>query len=332
MQHHSRFTSLPLIWIVLVCVGLVAGYLHAYPSEPPLRVVGIGFDAPREREHFQIYAEKATQMRGATLPRVLFEFIPINLADDAEVDRKIPALLDTSPSLIVAGNWGLTKAVQRYSKSVPIVFLAMAEPTDVGIVESEGRPQTNATGVTLAAPIVESQLDWLLAAVPHARRVLIISDKWWEENRARADLLAHLSTKAEITYDIRRIDSLREAQSFLATINPQEYDVWFFAAGFAAFVAEDNWMEFVKKHRIPAAFTSERWGDQAGIVSYQEDRSQFHNRMAEYINAILRGRDAHEIAVDRPNRFSLTVNLKLARAIGLVVPDDVIMSADRLIR
>jgi putative tryptophan/tyrosine transport system substrate-binding protein len=327
-----RITSPLVLWIAFGCAGLLAGMLYAYSPETPVRVVGIGFDAQREREHFQLYAKKVATLRGATLPSALFEFVPVNLSDDAEVDRKIPAILNTSPNLIVAGNWGLTKAVQRHTQTVPVVFLAMAEPTDVGIVESEGRPRKNATGVTLSAPIVEAQVDWLLASVPRARRLLIISDKWWEENRARTDLLTHLATKPEITFEIRRVDSLQQAQSLMADIKPSNFDAWFFAGGFAAFIAENQWIEFVVKHRIPAAFTSERWGDLAGIISYQEDRSQLQDRMAEYIDGVLRGRDAREIAVDRPNRFSLTVNLKHARAIGLVVPDEVIMSADRVIR
>ena len=215
---------------------------------------------------------------------------------------------------------------------ITIVFLAMAEPTDVGIVEKEGWPQTNATGVSLASPIVQSQLDWLLASVPTARRVLIITDKWWEENRANADLKAHLATRTEIIYEMRRVDSLQQAQTLIETIDTTAYDVWFFPAGFATFIAEAQWLNFLKTRGIAAAFNAERWGDQAGIVSYQEDHSLFQDRMAEYVDAVLRGRDVREMAIDRPVRFSLTVNLRVARRLGLVIPDEVILSADRVLR
>lgn len=321
-----------LIASALGLVALVSGLLHAYSPEIPLRVVGLGFDAPREREHFQAYADRVARLRDSKVAPAVFEFIAVNLSDDDEVARVIPMMLKNPPAVVVAGNWGLAKAVQSYSKTIPIVFLAMAEPTDAGIVEKEGRPQTNATGVTLSAPIVESQLDWLLASVPSARRLLIISDKWWEENRARSDLMAHLATRPEISYEVRRVDSLQQAEALMQTIDPSSYDVWFFPAGYAAFIAESQWIEFVTTRRIAAAFTSERWGDQAGIVSYQEDRSQFRERMAEYIDAALRGRDVREMAVDRPSRFTLTVNLRLARNLGLIVPDDVILNADRILR
>lgn len=328
---------LPLNKIVVMaaCVSVLASASSALLPETTLkqqRVVGIGFDAPRERENFAAFQRHASELLSSNADRVSFEFVPVNLSDDLDVARKIPQIVHEQPTMIVAGNWGLARAVQRVSQHVPVVFLSMAEPTDVGIVEREGWPRTNATGVTLAAPIVAAQLDWLLAAAPKARRLIIITDKWWDENRARTDLLEHLAHRQEISAEFRSVNSLEDAQAIIRDFDASAFDAWFFPAGFAVFIAEKEWINFVKERHIVAAFNSENWGDQAGVVTYQEDRTDFQQRVGEYIYAVLGGRPVGEMAIFRPSRFRLTANIRQARAVDLQLPAEVLLSADRVIR
>ena len=333
MPTKTAYPSSRAVWVLvlLVAAGALVAAINSNPKSP-LRVVSIGFDDPIERRNFLGYSKLVATTLKLNSSQLQFEFLPIDLANEAEVALKIPQIVRANPTLIVTANSGLTREVQRYTRDIPIVFHTMSEPTDDGLVETEGWPRTNATGVTSAAPIAATQLELLLATVPKAKKLLVISDKWWEKTRAHSDLVSHLKRKAGLSYSVRRVHSRAEARDVMSSVNPREFDAWFFPAGYAVYIAEQDWIDYLKANRIAAAFIAERWGDKAGLITYEEDLSGFQARQAEYIIAALQGRPVSEMAVYRPTGFRLSVNVARARELGVKIPDDLILSADRVVR
>ena len=298
----------------------------------PLRVVGIGFDDPIEHRNFRGLSELVATTMAMDATQLLFEFVPVDVANETEVALKIPQIVRTKPTLIVTANAGLTLAVQRYSRDIPIVFHTTSEPIDDGIVETEGWPRSNASGVTSAAPVAATQLELLLSIIPNARKVLIISDKWWEKTRAYSDLTLHLKRNTALSYTMRRVDSRADARDVMNDVDPAAFDAWFFPAGYAVYIAENEWMEYLRANRVPAAFITERWGDKAGLVTYEEDISGLQLRQAEYITSVLRGKRVSEMAVYRPTNFRLSINVRRQRELGVKIPDELMLSADRVLR
>jgi ABC-type uncharacterized transport system substrate-binding protein len=299
-------------------------------SYDPL-VIGIGFDVPRERAHFERYAQLVRTKRSSSFPEVRFEFFAVDVNDENEMRKVIPMVAGRYPSVVVAGNWVVARELQSREPKIPIVFLSMTEPTDVGLVEREGWPRMNATGVALSAPIVCSQLEWLLSIAAKRTHVTVVADHFWSATRNREDLISCMN-KENVSYEIKVVRSRSEAQHLIATAAVKELDTWFFPAGNAVFVAESEWMDFVIRNSIVAAFVSDSWGDKAGIVTYQENRADFHEKMAEYIVAILAGRSASDMAVYRVSEMRLSLNLRRIRELGLFVSDEVLMQVDRVVQ
>ncbi len=327
-----RLSKALFVVVVTAATASAPAAFIAMDTPKTKRVVGVGYDAARERETFEAYKARASSLLGDDLSQVSFEFIPINASSDEDVLSKTRQIILDNPSVVVAGNWVLARAFLRTSKSLPVIFLSMAEPVDVGLVEQEGWPRANASGVTLAAPIVTVQLDWLIQALPKAKRILVVTDKWWEENRAAGDLRTHLDSHKQLQYDFRRVDSVEGAIALMKEVGPTDYDAWFFPAGFAVFVAANEWMVHIRENKIAAAFNSENWGDDVGLVTYQEDRTRFRDRIGEYIYAVLTGRQTSDMAVDRPVKFRLTANLRRANELGITLPPRVLYSADKIVR
>ena len=90
-------------------------------------------------------------------------------------------------------------------------------------------------------------------------------------------------------------------------------------------------IDFVAQQRVPALYTSSGWAEQGGLMEYAPDFGELYSRAATYIDRVLRGAKPGELPVQQPTKFALVINLKTARALGLTIPDSVLLRADHII-
>jgi len=255
---------------------------------------------------------------------------------DGRVDRfpaLIAELLRLGVDVIVTTSSAATWAAKDATKSIPIVMAASADASGEGLVASLAHPGGNITGMTfIAGPeIAGKQLQLLHEVAPAAFRVAVLTNP---TNRSHAAFVGELKTAAR---------SLRAQLQVMEAPNPDRLDSAFaamteeHAAALlvltdAMFVGQQRRLaDLAAKNRIPALYSQREFVDAGGLVSYGPSLIDMFRRAAAHVDKILRGVKPGDIPVEQPTKFELVINLKTAKALGLTIPQSLLLRADEAI-
>ncbi|MGZ8520370.1 MAG: ABC transporter substrate-binding protein [Candidatus Binatia bacterium] len=235
--------------------------------------------------------------------------------------------------IIVSGGPATTRPAKEATSTIPIVMVQDNDAVATGIVASLARPGGNITGLsTLAPEISGKQLELLKEIVPKLSRVAVLGTSTIpsQVQTLREVDLAAGALKVKIQYlDVldpnaietafqnatkRRADALLVLQS--AVMNPQREKVADLAA----------------KNRLPAIYFQSQYMEVGGLMYYGPNTADLFRRAATYVDKILKGRTPADLPVEQPIKFEFIVNLKAAKQIGLTIPPNVLVRADKVIR
>jgi len=237
--------------------------------------------------------------------------------------------------VVVASATPAIQAAKNATRTIPIVMAAAADPVGIGFVASLARPGGNITGLSLQSPeLAGKRLELLKEIVPKLTRVAF---------------LAHGGDPAHKLF-------VKEAQDVAPTIGiqiqpvvikgPAEFEVAFSAmirerAG-ALVVAPlftgsalglgPQVADLAAKNRLPAVSDGIRFPEAGGLMSYGANRLDLVRRAAVYVDKILKGTKPADLPVEQPTKFEFIVNLKAAKQIGLTIPPNVLVRADKVIK
>jgi len=242
-------------------------------------------------------------------------------------------LLNLNVSLIVAQNSPAARVAIAATKTVPIVFVEVGDPVATGFVTNLARPGGNVTGVTnMARDLTQKRLHLLKEALPSAIRIALIGDPddplvplQWRDAQAAADRLGVQLQQLEM----RNADDLRRA--FQTAVN-NKADAVFRLADPLALVLGVEAADLAKKHRLPLMVRGRQEVELGGLMSYSEDARAHHRRAATYVDKILKGAKPADLPVEQPTKFELVINLKTAKALGLTIPQSILVRADEIIQ
>jgi putative ABC transport system substrate-binding protein len=216
------------------------------------------------------------------------------------------------------------------TKSIPIVFASSADPVQHGLVYSLARPGGNATGVTfLLDELASKRLELLKEAAPRVSRVAFIhnpehiDNEWREASRAARTLGLHLQP-----LEVKRPDDIAAA---LRAAADARADALYVASSRLTVRGVRNFVEFSTAHRIPLAGGWGAWTQAGGLLSYGPNVEEMVRRATGYVDRILKGAKPAELPVQQPTRFELLINLKTAKALGLDLPEALLLRADKVI-
>jgi putative ABC transport system substrate-binding protein len=245
----------------------------------------------------------------------------------------VAELVRLKVDLIVAVSPQPVQAAKEATTTVPIVMVAVADPVTYGFVTSLARPGGNITGVSLLLPELNAKrLELLREMVPKLSRAAVL---WNAANPFRAlDLkVAQAGARA-----------LGVTLQSLEVRGPDDFDRVFEAASRArtrALITLEDPLTFTHrtrivglaaKHRLPAIYGLREYVDAGGLMSYAPILLDNFRRAATYVDKILKGAKPADLPVEQPTRFELVVNLKTAKALGLTVPQSVLIRADQVIQ
>lgn len=230
------------------------------------------------------------------------------------------------------------EAAMSATKTVPIVMatsgIASAPLKDKdGTVRiaSFGRPGGNVTGLTLrAGPALSKPFELLKAAVPHARRVAILSDTPEDLARARKTAAARFDVELAV-YDF---DSAPEKlESVFAQMSRDRIDavIVLDAPHTNLLPVQKAIHGLAERHRLAVMHEVLSAADSGGLMSYGPDIAKLYRRAPSYIDRILRGAKPGDIPIEQPTDFELRVNLRAAKAIGLTLPPSLLVQASRVV-
>ena len=256
---------------------------------------------------------------------------------EEKLDR-LPALaaelVRLKVDVIVTGGGGNTRAVKNATNAIPIVMAQDADPVANGFVASLARPGGNITGLaTLAPEISGKQLELLKEIVPNLSRVAVLA--------APSTTPGNVQQRREIEL---AAGAFRVQLQYLDVLGPKDIETAFRAASKghadAVLVLRGSVLgsqgrqisEFAVKSRLPAIYGTRQSVEAGGLMSYGVNFTDLERRAATYVDKILKGAKPADLPVEQPMKFEFIINLKAAKQIGLTIPPNVLVRADKVFK
>jgi putative ABC transport system substrate-binding protein len=254
--------------------------------------------------------------------------------DSARMQAFAKELVELNPDCIVGHSTPVVTALMHATRTIPIVFVLVSDPIGGGFVASMARPGGNITGFTiLHASIAGKYVSMLKEIVPQLARVALMynpdsvpdsgtffSGAFMEaaaQYKARA-IIAQVHDPTEIENTITKLGG--ETGSGLVLV-PDNFTT----------VHRELIISLTARFRIPAIYPYRYFAEAGGLLSYGVDAVDLFRRASEYVSRILRGADPADLPVQAPTKFELVINLRTARALGIVIPRILLAGAEQVI-
>ena len=223
-------------------------------------------------------------------------------------------------------------AARQATSSIPIIVAGAGDVVETGLVASLARPGGNVTGVNDQSAVLSAKrLELLKEAVPAATRVAVL---WNAGDRAMTLRYRNIERAAEVLH--MRIEPLgvREPDDFdvaLTAMNRERPDALMMVTDALTNLNRQRIIDYAAAHRIPAMYERGSLVQGGGLMSYGSDLDESYKLAAEYVGKILKGAKPGDLPVQQPNRYFLFINLKTAKALGITIPQSLLLRADEVI-
>ncbi len=249
---------------------------------------------------------------------------------------RLPALaaelIATGPDVIVALSTAATRAAMRATDTVPIVFVASADPVGAGLVQSLARPGANVTGQSIM--VAELGGKWIELLKEFAPAITRLGFFGPSGNPAIPRVWRALQEAGRTrNVDVRYWDAGDATGIKRAFAEMQREAVGGFMVANTSVLLPHLALilDLASAHRLPAVYPRREYALAGGLASYGRVQGIGYRRTADYVDRILKGARPAGMPVERPTVFELLVNLRTARALGLAIPQSVLLRADRVI-
>jgi ABC-type uncharacterized transport system substrate-binding protein len=235
------------------------------------------------------------------------------------------------PGVIVANSNGATRAVQKATTTIPIVFMH-GDPVGDGTVGSLAQPGKNLTGLSqVSFELAGKRLELLRDAFPKISRVAVLLHADALHRGQFADTQNVAQSLGVQLQPLEYRNLMLDFDSVFHRIINQRTNALVVLRNPAASFHRARLLDFAAKNRLPAIYPNGTFADAGGLMSFGVDSREEYQRAAYYVDRILKGAEPSDLPVEQPTKFELVVNLKTANKLGLKIPPKVLMWADRVI-
>jgi putative tryptophan/tyrosine transport system substrate-binding protein len=209
------------------------------------------------------------------------------------------------------------------------------DPVKAGLVESLARPGGNVTGITnLSRELGGKRLELFKEAVPKVARVAVLHDPTTPgsafEVKEQLPVAARALGVTVRAWGVRAADGFEKVFAALSKERPD--GLYVFVSGALMRANQKRIVGFALKSRLPSMYSTSEAIDAGGLMYYGADQADSYRRVAYFIDRILKGAKPADLPVEQPTKFELVINLKTAKQIGVTIPPNVLVRADRVIR
>jgi len=322
--------------LIAICASAVAAPLRAF-AQAPAKVWRVGYlsqspPVPELKSNKDAFLRGMRDLGYVEGKNLIMEW---RYADD-HIER-LPALaaelVQLKVDVIVTAGTPAVSAAQKATATIPIVFGNAADPVGSGFVKSLARPGGNLTGLSNVAVDISSKLlEMLLSTVPKVSRVAIL-------------LSPDNASHARVLMDVQSAAAQRASVKILPVHarTPAEIDTAFSMMARdkaeAAIIPGETLFngrvhqiaELAIKHRLPSICVHLQYAEVGGLMSYGHTVTTQYQRAATYVDKILKGAKPGELPVEQPTTLELSINRKTAAALGIRIPQEVLVRADKVI-
>jgi len=236
--------------------------------------------------------------------------------------------------LIVAASNREIVAARNVTTTIPIVMVVAVDPVGAGFIPSLARPRGNLTGLAWApaVEIVGKHMELLREVVPNLGRIAVLVDPDLPGIGPYRDAAEGAARKLHLTYqeiEIREADDFGKA--FAAIVREHSQAV-FVQGSPLVFRHLRVIVDLATRHRIPAIFVFREAVPLGGLMSYGVNIADLYSRAATFVVKLLHGAKPADLPVEQATKFELVINLKTAKALGLTIPQSLLMRADQILQ
>ena len=231
--------------------------------------------------------------------------------------------------------WGTpaARAAKRATRTIPIVSAAVVDPVGTGLIASLAQPGGNYTGVTSGgAELSRKSLELVKEMVPGASRIGVL---WNPSNPVQPVMFRETQIAAgilKIRLQSFGTSDANELDSVLVAIRQERPDALIVLQDPMLQTQRSRILDFVSKMRLPAVYERKAWVDAGGLMSYGVSFTDNFRRAAAFVDKIFKGANPADLPVEDPTKFHLIVNLRTAKALGITIPQSLLIRADQVIQ
>lgn len=317
-------------------IGTLASGLLALPcatfAQQPTRLYRIGVLGGSDGAPWQSFSQGLRKLGYVDGRNVTLEWRWV----EGRADR-FPALADelvqSKVDIIVAGGTQAVRAAKEATSTIPIVMAVSAYPDKIGLVASLARPGGNVTGLSNVSPeLMGKRFQLLKEIAPKVSRVAVL----WnpaspvEPNGFREALAAAPTAGVVVqSIEVRTPDDYAAA---FASMTGSRVDALFPFGNPVNFKYLQPIVDYALKNRLPSLYDERLFVESGGLLSYGPNFIDLFRRAATYVDKILKGAKAGDLPVEQPIKIELMINLKTAAALGLTIPQSLLLRADEVIQ
>jgi putative ABC transport system substrate-binding protein len=252
--------------------------------------------------------------------------------DMNRLDVSTSELLRQNVDVIVVGSAPVARALQRATKTIPIVMTNIADPVGNGLVASLSKPGGNITGIaSLQDEVLRKVIGVLHEVAPGARRVAIVLNEthplhpvFWAAAQSACTALGLVALRVVASAPAQLgtvVDEIvRQRAQAVVVVTDAMY-----------FAERAKLQELLQTTRLPVAYALREHVVAGGLLSYGADLAATYRHAAKYVDKILKGAKPADLPVEQPTKFDLVINLKTAKALGLTIPKPLLLRAEEVI-
>jgi putative ABC transport system substrate-binding protein len=237
-----------------------------------------------------------------------------------------------APAAVVVSGSTMTEALKLESRTVPVVFVAATDPAASGLVANMARPGANLTGFTnYEFSIGGKWLGLLKEAAPALRRVLVMMQSGNPGQRGLLRATQGAAPTLGVPVIAAIVDSRAEVERAIESFATEPNGGLIGLPSTLSMSASDLIIALAARYRLPAMYTHRLSTPAGGLMSYDTDIVDLWRRAAGYVDRILRGEKPGDLPVQLPTKYDLVINMKTAKALGLIIPLTLLATADEVI-
>jgi putative ABC transport system substrate-binding protein len=334
-EQQMQFDQLKRREFMTILGGAAVAWPRAAHAQQPSKIPCIGFlgnsTAVLEANLIGPFRERLRELGYEEGRNVAIEY----RWAEGDYDR-FPALaaelLAVKVDVIVTAGTPASLAVKKATSTVPLVMVAVGDPVGSGLVPSLAQPAGNITGLSSIAPDLEGKrMELLREVVPklsHVACFLNPLNPFHTVSMRQAHVAAQtLGIKLQ-GLEVRASGDLDGAFAMIVKEKP---DAVLILADRVFLHNRERMMDFATQHRLPSVNAYRELVEVGGLMSYGPSYEDMHRRAADYTDKILKGTKAGDLPIEQPTKFTLTINLKAAKTLGLDVPPMLAARADEVI-
>ena len=326
--------GLAVVLALSLLAPLAAGAQPA-PKVARIGVISVGTPLDPYNPNITAFKEALRRLGWVEGQNLVVEFLQVGDGSVARVQELARNFDHLKIEVVVGPNNLSIIAARSATTTIPIVMVIVNDPVGAGFVKSLASPGGNITGLSFSVgpEVIGKRLELLAEARPRFSRftVLVDSTLW----RERTSVYSSLETAARALGMAMQMVEVREASALATmfdTLVKDHTEALLIGGGPINFGLRGQIAELALRHRLPTAYSWREGPEAGGLLSYAPNLSARWSYAAVYVDKILKGAKPADLPVEQPTKFELVINLKTAKALGLTIPQSLLLRADQIIQ